>query len=508
MAEIEDPLVVIANRSLECLAGLDCGRLKPVLSDHTELVDAALLDMFHQPLISSGRMLIGTEGRLLLLDRNGVQKEQKGPVEGGPVRDLPKGDVRKALKDLSDLRALMPLCRFRFRSVRMALVDDDGKIHLKVRFLEVQMVGGEIGLIAFLRPVRGYDRALEMMRESLHALGGSHDLVGFLSGVCLSFPVGVIKPAIVIGDEESAFAVATDIMAAYLPAARVNEKGIVNDLDTEFLHDYRIALRKIRSVLSLFKGVYADEVTVDLKRRFSRLMAKTGKLRDLDVYLLEKQKFFDLIPAPLHDGLEQMFALFLRDREEAAVRLADHLISDSYQKEMQELSDLLAAPERLQKGPSAEQGAHDYACHLIWKRYRKICKTAVSIDETSKDDDVHALRIHCKKLRYLMEFFAPLFPEEAIRSLIKPMKRLQDNLGRFNDCSVQIDALSGFLSGRKFRDKPTQMKIAQSVGALIAILHQRQAAERMLVAENFARFDSEETQQTFKTLFQLREESE
>ena len=64
-----------------------------------------------------------------------------------------------------------------------------------------------------------------------------------------------------------------------------------------------------------------------------------------------------------------MFALFLRDRNEAAVELADHLISEAYQAEMQALSDLLAAPERLEKGPNSDLGAHDYACRLIWKRY-------------------------------------------------------------------------------------------------------------------------------------------
>ncbi|MBV5350427.1 CHAD domain-containing protein, partial [bacterium] len=46
------------------------------------------------------------------------------------------------------------------------------------------------------------------------------------------------------------------IVRAMLELIAANFAGIVNDLDTEFLHDYRICLRKIRSLLSLVKGVY------------------------------------------------------------------------------------------------------------------------------------------------------------------------------------------------------------------------------------------------------------
>ena len=509
MAETDDHLLLIPNRSLDCLIDVDFGKLRPVLSEQTDPVDATLLDMFPLPLTRSGRLLLASEGRLQLFDKDGALITQKGSADGGFVRDLRKGPVRTALKGLPRLRALMPICRLQCCFSQMALVDDEGKIHIKVQFIETRMVGGANGLIAFLRPVRGYEKALVRLHDKLIDLGGGEEgLETFLSGLCMGFPTGVLKPEITIGEDEPAFDVATDIMAAYLPAARVNEKGIVNDIDTEFLHDYRIALRKIRSVISLFKGVYSEQQTQDLKRRFSALMAKTGTLRDLDVYLLEKQDFFALIPEALHGGLKEMFALFLRDREEAAVELADHLISDAYQAEMQALSDLLTVPERLERGPNSNLGAHEYACQLIWKRYRKICKIARGITAQSDDEDVHELRIHCKKLRYLMEFFAPLFPRKDIKQLIKPMKRLQDNLGAFNDCSVQIESLSGFLESHKFRNKATQMKVAKSVGALIAILHQRQADERAHVVENFARFDSEVTQQTFRTLFKMREGEE
>ena len=316
MAQTNDTLFFIPDHTLDSFADGVFGKLMPRFSDRTEPFDAVLLDMFHLPLMRSGQLLFAFDGQLQLLGQDGAQIVQKGAVDGGFVRDLPKGPVKKALKGLDDLRALMPICRMQCSFSQMTLVDGEGKIHIRVSFVEMRMVGGARGLIAFLRPLRGYDKAYAMLRDHFAELGGGESsLREFLSGLCLSFPAGVAKPDIVIGQDEPAFQVASDIMAAYLPAARVNEKGIVNDIDTEFLHDYRIALRKIRSVLSLFKGVYSDEQTADLKARFAALMAKTGTLRDLDVYLLEKKKFYDLVPRALHGGLKELFVMFRRDRK-------------------------------------------------------------------------------------------------------------------------------------------------------------------------------------------------
>ena len=71
------------------------------------------------------------------------------------------------------------------------------------------------------------------------------------------------------------------------------------------------------------------------------------------------------------------------------------------------LAALFADLKRLEPGPNADRGAYGYACALIWKRYRKVCKLARSITPDTPDEIVHDLRIDCKKLRYLMEFFRP-----------------------------------------------------------------------------------------------------
>lgn len=117
----------------------------------------------------------------------------------------------------------------------------------------------------------------------------------------------------------------------------------------------------------------------------------------------------------------------------------------------------------------------------------------MSIDADTPDETVHALRLQCKKLRYLLDFFTPLFDEATIKRLITSLKQLQDNLGRFNDYSVQQLSLQAFLDGQLQGEAPVSPGMIEAVGALVAIKHQLQRQERALVMEKFAGFHSEET---------------
>ena len=124
---------------------------------------------------------------------------------------------------------------------------------------------------------------------------------------------------------------------------------------------------------------------------------------------------------------------------------------------------------------------------------------------------MHELRIHCKKLRYLMEFFTPMFDKAEVKTMIKALKKLQDVLGLFNDYSVQQDSLRDFLEARaavaprSAKSRAQEMAVAQSVGALIAVLHRRQLEQRALVEARFAEFDSKGTRARFAAQFQAGE---
>ena len=482
------------------LAGQDVRNLTPVLEWTEGSRPFAIRDCFDQRLRTARRLLLEDGSQLDLMSDSGGVLSQPATPAARFVAEFAEGPVRVALAGLSPLRALLTVVSGVARSGRLALVDDEGKTRARAELRELQPADGNAVILVTPQGLRGYDRAFHDLVAHIRDCGGTPFAAGNLYRMIDPASIGyVAKPTIEVGRDETAFDAANDLIEGYLPVALANEQGIIADLDTEFLHDYRIALRKIRSVLSLFKGVYDPEQTAALKARFAALMAPTGPLRDLDAYLLEQQGFHALVPEQMHVGLDRMFAR-LRDRREAEqAKLSAHLCSKAYRKDVKALTRLFARRRKLLPGPNASRASFDLACELIWKRYRRIHRVAAGLTAETPDEEVHELRIECKKLRYLMEFFGPVFPQNDFKMVVKALKKLQDSLGLFNDCAVQQTGLQAFADD--LGDEPGQFEIAQSVGALVVVLHQKQLAERQKIVAAFARFNSEKMQRIIRKLF-------
>ena len=457
----------------------------------------ALLDCHDGSIRAAGGLLIEAEGELLLCTRQGLLR-QTAARDGDMVADLAEGPVKAALRDTSPLRSLLAVGAGTAGRSRFALVDGEGKTRARADAIVLRTPDATVTLAA-LHGLRGYDRALAALSAHLRGLGRPHEIADLEA---MLFPGHTpYDPKITpeLAPDETAHDAANDIIRAQFGVMRQNEAGIIADHDTEFLHDFRVALRKIRSVLSLFRGVYEPTEAALLKRRFSALMAPTGRMRDLDVYLLERAHYYALLPESLHDGLSRMFDIFARERRREHRKIIRWLESEEYRAAMAALDDLFrAGPAR---GAEADHPAHDYACGLIWKRYRKVCRVAAGIGADTPDEEVHELRIQCKKLRYLMAFFAPLFPKGEFRALIAPLKTLQDNLGLFNDYSVQQRTLGAFVARHPATRRAQDLEMATSIGALIAVLHQRQQQERARIEESLVHFDSPAIRRRFARLF-------
>lgn len=475
-------------------------RLSVRASDSVKTSAFKMLDCFDQSIRASAALLIETGGELLLLDEEGTMWRQSAERTGNFVSDLCDGPVKARLSYISPLRCLLDLGQGRIDRTALRFVDDEEKTHLRAQAL-VFSREGQAATLLLVEGVRGYGKSEKRFTKRLIGAGASpSDPLEVTHSLFSDLEPYSAKPRLGFDASTTAFDAANEIVSAYLGVARQNEPGLIADFDTEFLHDYRIALRKIRSVLSLFKGVYGDAATADLKRRFSNLMAPTGMLRDLDVYLLEQDLYFGMLPENLHDGLRLMFAAFEEDRRAAHSEMSKRLKSIAYNREIAGLQSMFESSDEIVQGSLGGLNVSDYAQKLIWKRYRKLCKTAAQIDDSTPDEKVHELRILCKKLRYLIEFFAPQFDPVEIKAILKPLKRLQDNLGLFNDYSVQQERLQTLIQSGRFKGR-TALATAQSIGALISVLHSRQLQERARVVKNFSRFNSVETRQRFRNLF-------
>jgi CHAD domain-containing protein len=412
--------------------------------------------------------------------------------------DFPEGPLRDRLRDCLEVRALLPLFDADVVTRPVSVVNEDEKTVVRVGVESAAVYDGSrrAGTLhsVLLCPLRGYDREFEAVRGALGEsppvalsfVEGALDLLGRVAGDYTS------KLDVELESSMSAREAAGVIFRRLLSTMRRNEPGILADIDTEFVHDFRVAVRRTRSALGQFEGVLPDDVTRRFRKAFRRVGRMTNRLRDLDVYLLQRGRYRGMVPASLAGGLDAVFAAMESERahELGAVRAA--LEGEDYGRIVGEWGDTLARFSSLPESENSAVPAPVLARTFIHRRYLRVLQTGESITDTSADDHLHALRIQCKKLRYLLEFFSSLFPDEA-GDLVRHLKKLQDNLGEFNDYSVQQASLHSCLDA--------DAMAAASVGALIACLHQEQQRTRRDFAARFDEFAAQENRERFDRLF-------
>ena len=136
----------------------------------------------------------------------------------------------------------------------------------------------------------------------------------------------------------------------------------------------------------------------------------------------------------------------------------------------------------------------------IHKQYRRILKDGNQILDNTEDETLHKLRIACKKLRYLMEFFSSLFPGKKINRLIAQLKTLQDNLGDFNDLCVQEIYLLNIAEDLPATHRKSK-KAQVAIGSLIGTLDREKQITKDAFAKTFTNYASPQNKRAFRELF-------
>jgi CHAD domain-containing protein len=239
------------------------------------------------------------------------------------------------------------------------------------------------------------------------------------------------------------------------------------------------------------------------KRDFRELGQYSNRLRDFDVYLHNKEQYLSMLPENLRQGLDPFFMELRKERENELIRFVELLRSDFYRLLVSDWESFLvsdAAHEAARTLINAEEPVITLAQTFIWRRYKRIMKVGAKIDNNFPDEKLHRLRIQCKKLRYLLEFFASLFPSDEITLLTKQLKQFQDNLGEFNDLSVQQNTLKEYLD--TIDPKSNQaILVAAAIGGLITNLNMRQQHVRAEFSDQFRLFGQKKNTKLVKQLF-------
>jgi CHAD domain-containing protein len=231
-----------------------------------------------------------------------------------------------------------------------------------------------------------------------------------------------------------------------LAAIRANEDGVLRGEDPEHLHDFRVAIRRTRTLLSELPGALPERPTDRFRQEFKWLGRGTGPIRDLDVWIEKMSGYEARLPERTRADLRVFESRLRLRRDRERVRLVRALRSARYTNTLQDWDEFLWRPAT--GGTSrdiADRPISEVASARISKAYRKAVKQGRKVEPASPSPVIHKLRIRCKELRYLLEFFGGLYAPEAIATVIAELKELQDHLGDYNDCAVQRRLLPEFV---------------------------------------------------------------
>lgn len=232
------------------------------------------------------------------------------------------------------------------------------------------------------------------------------------------------------------------IIAAGLAHLLANERGLLKGADPEYLHQARVALRRLRSALGVFSPPLVKSVTQPMARELRWLASCLGPARDWDVFVSETLRPIET-EFGAHAGLVAIRARCRTLRRNAGARGRRAVRSSRYRKVTQSLAAWVASEgwlARLNRPARAalDRPIGDHAQRVLEARYRRICKRGRGLGELSAAE-LHRLRIAIKKFRYAADFFSGLYGGRPVRETLRRLSRLQDVLGAINDSAMAAD---------------------------------------------------------------------
>jgi CHAD domain-containing protein len=236
----------------------------------------------------------------------------------------------------------------------------------------------------------------------------------------------------------------TEVLLWHAPAA-------VTGATPEGVHQMRVAIRRLRSLLRAFRGACDGAALRDFDAGLKALATLLGPARDWDVWLGGQGA--ELAAALGEEPrLPPLLAAARRAREAAYAALRPALEGPPLRRlAWQAIALIETRPWREEADSEAEarraEPLPDFAARVLDRRWRRIAEAGAEI-EALPDPDFHALRIEAKRLRYAAELFAPLWGRRKAKRFLAKLAAVQEEFGLANDAVVARALMARLAAGR------------------------------------------------------------
>lgn len=362
-----------------------------------------------------------------LLSKAGVSKTER-PQMAAWDKHLPKA-LRKKLQPVfvSDFSRCSRMLLWQGAQIELCM--DRGEVSTKQRAvpiceLELELKSGQ--------PQQLFELALailDIVPFELEVVSKAEQGYRLLSG----YAEHPVKAAAASLSRKATLAeVLQSLIWACLLHLQSNLRGAMAGEDAEYLHQMRVALRRLRVVLRMTEKFCADEQLAALKKEVAALDTAWGRIREWDVFISQTMRPMCTYMTG-HTGLQALFLASERQRDACKASMRNEAQARGLQHLLLRFAIWMNGPY-WHRQQDVLPKLHDFATSYLQKLARRFIRSAEHLD-TLDAPHLHALRIVAKKLRYSAEFFSSLY-EEKKAGFMAALSDVQKVLGKINDIAV------------------------------------------------------------------------
>ena len=221
-------------------------------------------------------------------------------------------------------------------------------------------------------------------------------------------------------------------------------EGVRKGEDIEAIHRMRVASRRLRAALPLFGPTISAKKYTEWVRHITKLTKALGEARDSDVQIDHLGEYLRALPpGPARPGVRRLL-LRLRQGRQKLQDNVKNALDDAVQSNvlMDMERKLRPIVHQLQGTPQSPELCA-MASTAIREKLQRFLEYEPFIDQPEAKEELHAMRIAAKRLRYTLEIFSPLY-ESELKPYLKVMRQIQELLGNIHDCDVWMVFLPEF----------------------------------------------------------------
>ena len=274
---------------------------------------------------------------------------------------------------------------------------------------------------------------------------------------------------------------ASKLMALHYRIIADNVKGALLGQDPEHLHDIRVAMRRLRSVINIFDKKLFFGTNTAFSVNYKNLLKQLGPIRDIDVWsaFLKRSQVQKILN--IYDPEKVFVNLQLSKQNKSLESLKKILETETFIKLLHKTAFFTRIEIYKNSSKTAKSAFYPYASKLLAKTYNRFLKLQLPSKKDSARK-IHSFRKRCRDYRYLFEFFSPLFGPEAINTA-KNFKQLSDSLGFINDIEAakkQLPFSGNIKKNIKGFMKSENKKLWKTLQITWRNMHKKKLVKRML----------------------------